>query len=261
LPVNHDDPSSTTTFSSQELAFLLDPRVLHLDLSSDPAEVLQSMFENGSKVDFFIVTTRELYSADDKAIVDPDDEAALNDMMEQIRAIGATPIYLDLSSSYSRGGIRRSMLDEMQIMMALADFLNLDQPTAMTQDRRDLCDATVEFADHMQTARDNGLRAMGIRAAEENTASSSLYLASPEYDPVLLMLEELGLPLLHVTDDDDGEEMTPIESLFHRCEEGQDLTKCNTTTDVVRYPVDVWLYDGRYVFAFRHHHSHRVVLS
>jgi hypothetical protein len=79
-----------------------------------------------------------------------------------------------------------------------------------------------------------------------------LYLASPVDDPVLLMLEELGLPILHVVDDEHvgDEEMMTIESFFHRCEEGQDLAKCNTTTDVLRYPVDVWLYDGRYVLLF-----------
>lgn len=99
--------------------------------------------------------------------------------------------------------------------------------------------AIAELAASAKFMASNGVRALAVSMAPD-----TMYLAQPTHDPILIMLEQLGVPMVHVeVNDDRGSywEWVQYNSTSGEIPEG--------------FPgADVFLYDGRF-------HNDHIVLS
>jgi len=139
----------------------------------------------------------------------------------------------------------KSMIDVIEDNMEIAEFLNFDIPEQLNTDLARLCTSATTFQEQMKVAHERGLRTM---AAYLSTTTS--YMAAPHHDMVLRMVEELGMPIMHVGACTNSTicpydyfwEWLPIQEYFTDCSEGEYTESCNSNT---LYPVDFWLYDHR----------------
>jgi hypothetical protein len=84
------------------------------------------------------------------------------------------------------------------------------------------------------------LWAEGIRTTAISVASlaDEIYAAEPSHDPILIMLEEIGVPVTHIAANDPRGgywEYIPFNG-----------TGDGTSPITDKYPTDIWLYDARY---------------
>merc|ERR1719428_1761212 len=86
------------------------------------------------------------------------------------------------------------------------------------------------------------MAAGGIRVGSGSFTKSMLYAAQPTDDPILIMLEELGVPMLHVnvTDPRGG-----YWEFINFPEHDRNTANMVLPSGGKMYPVDVWLYDAR----------------
>ena len=84
------------------------------------------------------------------------------------------------------------------------------------------------------------LWAEGIRTTAISISSSGtkIYAAEPRDDPILMMLEEIGVPLTHIAAND------PRGGYWEWIEFNGTGDGTSPITD--KYPTDIWLYDARY---------------
>jgi hypothetical protein len=136
----------------------------------------------------------------------------------------------------------------MRMYHDLAEALGVaDVDTLMEEERKEFCEAAKEFKLAAQTAHANGVRAMAANfPTGTKTAAGEIggYLTTPDFEPMLGLLESLGMPLLHhdslgywetMLADDKSGMMSPT-----------DLKSAGTLTEQrVSYPVDFWLVDER----------------
>jgi len=143
----------------------------------------------------------------------------------------------DSPNDRTDGCYGRSLLDFIDDNFELAEFLNLDIPDSLNDDRAMLCEAAENFQANMKTAQDKGIRTMA-----GYLSSGTSYLANPTADPVLRMFEELGMPILHP-----GETcITNATSCTHTYFwEYVSIDKFKLDSTEPLYPVDFWLYDHR----------------
>jgi len=169
------------------------------------------------------------------------------------KIMGANVIYTEVSLNgedcTADGGYPdchgKTMIEVINQNVEIANFLNLDIPTRFNEDMTRLCDSAKAFQGNMAIVHEKGLRVM---AAYLSTTTS--YFATPIHDMVLRMLEELGMPLLHVGACTNTTtcpfnyfwEWLPIDEYFTECPTEEVSTNCNAKT---LYPVDFWLYDHR----------------
>jgi hypothetical protein len=94
------------------------------------------------------------------------------------------------------------------------------------------------LADEMKamTAQAKIMTTLGMRVTTASIAAPTMYAAEPIDDPILIMLEELGVPMTHVKPND------PRGGYW-------EYIPLNASTGVseisTKYPTDFWLYDSR----------------
>ena len=82
------------------------------------------------------------------------------------------------------------------------------------------------------------LWAEGIRTTAISISGDQIFAAEPSHDPILIMLEQVGVPVTHIaTNDPRGGYWEYIP--FNGTGDGTSII-----TD--KYPTDIWLYDARY---------------
>jgi hypothetical protein len=184
----------------------------------------------------------------------------LDDRVTEIEAaIGKPIIYIDISlegpeCKEGSGEDRcygKSLIEVIAQYEVLAVALGIDIPASVDEDRRRLCQASATFQEIARDAHLRGVRALAayFSPPEGGDFGTLNYFANPPDDLVLRMLEELGLPLLHVSCNSPGEEgcdsgyfweSISTQEFFNNCT--SNLEACN---DQTHYPVDFWLYDHR----------------
>ncbi|KAG7355169.1 hypothetical protein IV203_004525 [Nitzschia inconspicua] len=183
----------------------------------------------------------------------------ITEAMTEIESIlsGKPIIYIDLSQTgpdclptkeYRCYG--KSMIDLILQLEELATAMGVTPTKALQQDQQDLCEAAANF---QSVARDAQLRGVRVMAAYFGFGiDGATFLANPPDDMVLRMLEELGMPLLHVDCElAPDQEKCPLgffwetvnnTVFFDNCQ-ATDIQQCNNENP--KYPVDLWLYDDR----------------
>lgn len=136
--------------------------------------------------------------------------------------------------------------------LATALGVDVEASDEITQLKIDLCNEVTNFKRTAGQAQMVGLRVLAgylpyghLQPSGEVTG----FLMSPEKDPVLTMLEELGMPILHV----DAPQTSSWESLSMSATE---LTSSGGRTGgrvKVQYLVDFFLYDSRVTLDFTGH--------
>lgn len=182
----------------------------------------------------------------------------ITDAVPEIESILGRPvIYIDLSQTgpdclptkdYRCYG--KSMIDLILRFEELAAALGVVPTKAVQQDKQDMCEAAANFQTVARDAQLRGVRAMAAYFGFGIDGVTSL--ANPPDDMVLRMLEELGMPLLHVDCElTPDQEQCPFgffwESVnntvfFDDCQ-ATDIQQCSNENP--KYPVDLWLYDDR----------------
>ena len=74
------------------------------------------------------------------------------------------------------------MIDIIEQYRELSVFLGFGEPARFEEDLKDLCTAAKDFANQMEVAHRNGVRAMAA-----NLARSTVYLASPNSDVSMML--------------------------------------------------------------------------
>ena len=140
----------------------------------------------------------------------------------------------------------RDMIEMVQRMEELALALGVVEDDAIVgNDKQSLCDAAKSFQATAQTAQDNGVRSMAsyMPYMSNPQGMTGAFLATPDRDPVLFMMQNLGMPILYNEHGGDfwenrAGDYTPGAGTF----------QAENTTSVsgnVPYHVDFWLYDDR----------------
>jgi hypothetical protein len=144
-------------------------------------------------------------------------------------------------------GVQRGMIEMIERYEQVAEFLGVtDAAVNSAADKAQLCAAAESFKHIASQAHARGVRALGTYApyllpAANGTIGGWLY--SPQQDMVLLMLEELGMPLLHL-----GEAVSTMFNADYT--EGLMSASNLQSPDGVSLPVDLWLYDVRVTLDF-----------
>lgn len=148
----------------------------------------------------------------------------------------------------------RGMIEITERWEELAGILLNPQDVAATvkNDKEAFCAAAEKFKAATQIAQNKGLRAMaGFLPYSGNGENGEIgaFLASPERDTVLAMLEELGMPILH----NDAE---PDRAYEYKTDfttgtlPTQNIMSNGFVGDPVPYFIDFWLYDDRVTLDF-----------
>jgi len=175
-------------------------------------------------------------------------------------ALGKSPIFLELSQE---GGDKcqgdahttcagLSMIDVIEEHLELAQYLNLDIPESLNDDRKALCKSSKKFQKSMKTAQEKGIRILPAYIGGGDPKETTSYIADVKHDMVLRMFEELGAPILHNDLCDVEKSETCKNNYFWEYIRNYEyFTGCNpenvneNCNDETLYPVDVWLYDHR----------------
>lgn len=122
-------------------------------------------------------------------------------------------------------------------------------------DKAAFCSAATSFKATAKAASDKGVRAMAIYApygAAGPNGEVGAFLMSPDKDPVLLMLEELGMQILHVDVSQDSNWEYAVTADWSAGTLSATDTKSSgaLTGEQVKYPVDFFLADVRTLLDF-----------
>jgi len=141
----------------------------------------------------------------------------------------------------------RGMIEMIQRMEELALALGVAEDDAIVgNDRQSFCDAAKSFQATAQTVQDNGVRCMASfmpYVSGNPQGMTGAFLPNPDRDPVLFMMQNLGLPILYNEHGGDY-----WESRAGDYSPGAGTFQAENTTSLsgnVPYYVDFWLYDDR----------------
>jgi len=167
---------------------------------------------------------------------------------------------IELTTSYGSSPgdevLPRSMVEITQTWENLAGaFLGADTVASTVEnDKKELCSAAKKFKDVAKKAQNKGVRAMAGYLPYTGTGPNGevgAFLASPERDTVLAMLEELGMAILHNDAEPSRAYEYQVDANFLKGELAWDrLMSKGTVGDPVQYYVDFWLYDDRVTLDF-----------
>lgn len=138
--------------------------------------------------------------------------------------------------------------------LAIAFMSNQVVSNKVKGPKTDLCRAAAAFSAAAKTAQDRGVRAMAgylPYASPGENGEIGAFLASPERDTVLAMLEELGMAILH----NDAESNRAYEyQVSNDFSTGlmpfENIMSAGALGEPVSYNVDFWLYDDRVTLDF-----------
>jgi len=147
--------------------------------------------------------------------------------------------------------VPRSMVDMIGRMEELTTALGVSGVEGFAaNDKNAFCDAAKNFRSQTKKAQDAGVRAMGGYLPYLPTTAdgkTGAFIASPERDTVLAMLEELGMAILHNDVDGAYEYFTDADFTAGTLP-FQDIL--SNGDPPVPYYVDFWLYDDRVTLDF-----------
>lgn len=163
--------------------------------------------------------------------------------------VGKPVIYIELSQTgpeCSPGKEDRcygkSMIDVIKQLEELALALGIEPPRSLELDRQALCQASADFQEASRRAQLRGVRVMAAYLVPGMDKRSSY--ANPPDDLILRMLEELGMPLLHVKCElAPNEENCPLGFFWESIPNADFINYQGSGKP--KYPVDFWLYDDR----------------
>lgn len=111
------------------------------------------------------------------------------------------------------------------------------------------------------TSMGDYLRESGIRVLAASFSETHIYAAQPTSDPILIMLEQLGVPMMHVNaqlwEHDGGGYWEPIKLPKY----DRNTANVAPLSGDAMYPVDVWLYDARSNKMGSRYHEENIVVS
>jgi len=148
----------------------------------------------------------------------------------------------------------RGMIEITERWEELAGALMDPEEVAKTVegDKMSFCKAAAKFKRQASMAQKNGVRAMAGYLPYAGTGPNGeigAFLASPERDTVLAMLEELGMPILHNDAEPDRAYEYQTDFVTGTLP-FENIMSAGTVGDPVPYYVDFWLYDDRVTLDF-----------
>jgi hypothetical protein len=145
----------------------------------------------------------------------------------------------------------RDMLDMIEIIETLALALGATEDAVVIgNDEASFCEAASSFREIAQTAQDNGVRSMASYMPYKGGNPQGLtgaFLPSPDSDPVLSMMQNLGMPILY------NEHAGNYWEYHTDFSPGAGSFKAKDTGSLsgeALYHVDFWLYDDRVTLDF-----------
>lgn len=150
----------------------------------------------------------------------------------------------------------RGMVEMTERWEELAQALLTPEDVAATvkNDKQTFCKEAEKFKAATRIAQNRGVRAMAGYLPYAGTGSNGeigAFLASPERDTVLAMLEELGMPIIHNDAEPERDYEYKIDSNFQIGQlPFENIVSNGDVGDAVPYYVDFWLYDDRVTLDF-----------
>ena len=173
------------------------------------------------------------------------------------------PIITLSNTHTTEGSPPKGFIEITQRYEALATFLGVTEMASRTRnDKHALCGAVASFKAVTRAAQARGVRAMAAYAPYGPTGPAGEiggFLAAPDKDQVLTMLEELGMPIIHTDAPQSGgweaavlpDYSAGTMSATNLMSSGAlSVTDANPDGTPVPYNVDFWLYDVRVALDF-----------
>jgi hypothetical protein len=144
----------------------------------------------------------------------------------------------------------RDMVGVVERFEELALALGAVEPTSVDNDKKALCEAAKAFEEKTQIAHDRGVRVMAayLPYQEQAQGVAGGFIPFVELDPLLSLLQMLGMPLLyneHKNSDWENRagDYLPFSGDFY-------ANDTKSVQEGVPYNVDMWLYDDRITLDF-----------
>jgi len=153
----------------------------------------------------------------------------------------------DYSGEGKKGKI--GMVEMIERMEELALALGVIEPKMVEEDKKALCVAAEYFQSTTKKAHDAGVRSMAsyMPYMEQPDGVAGAFITNPDRDPVLILMQNLGLPILYNEHSGDY-----WENRAGNYTDGNGNFRATATASLsgVPYHVDFWLYDDRVALDF-----------
>lgn len=147
--------------------------------------------------------------------------------------------------SEENDSIIRNMIEMTERMEELASALGVDVENSIVRnDKAALCSAAESFQETAKQAHEAGVRAMAtyMPYQENEPGTTSAFLPNPYRDPVLLMMQNMGLPILY---NEHSGNYWEYQAGDFTAGGGEFKAEGTASVSGVPYNVDFWLYDDR----------------
>ena len=174
--------------------------------------------------------------------------ARVNDEVKAKAAQRGIPVIM-LEDQNAAGTEWKTFIDLAERFEDLAKALGADVEAHTAQDKQSFCAQAAEFREISREASERGVRAlagyMPYGSADPDTGNIDAFLQPPDKNPALMMLEELGMGIIHLkTTDNYYEWMVPAWGGVNMPATGIMSTPMSNG-ERVAYNADFFLYEPR----------------
>ena len=149
----------------------------------------------------FNATILDIHGWPDVIIAGPLFASIVNDDVKAKAAQRGIPVIM-LEDQNAAGTEWKTFIDLAERFEDLAKALGADVEAYTAQDKQNFCAKAAEFREISREASERGVRAlagyMPYGSADPDTGNIDAFLQPPDKNPALMMLEELGMSIIHL---------------------------------------------------------------
>ena len=195
---NHGDHANAE--HEPHLHFLSDPSPAEQALLSQMIDVSPECSHKNTWCNKFNATILDIHGWPDVIIAGPMFASIVNDDVKAEAARRRIPVIM-LSDKNAAGTEWKTFIDLAERFEDLAKALGADVEAHTAQDKQNFCAKAAEFREISREASERGVRAlagyMPYGSADPDTGNIDAFLQPPDKNPALMMLEELGMSIIH----------------------------------------------------------------
>ena len=195
---NHGDHANAEY--EPHLHFLSDPSPAEQALLSQMIDVSPECSHTNNWCNEFNATILDIHGWPDIIVAGPLFASIVNDDVKAKAAQRGIPVIM-LSDQNAAGTEWKTFIDLAERFEDLAKALGADVEAHTAQDKQNFCAKAAEFREISREASERGVRAlagyMPYGSADPVTGNIDGFLQPPDKNPALMMLEELGMSIIH----------------------------------------------------------------
>ena len=196
---NHGDHANAEY--EPHVHFPSDPSPAEQALLSQMIDVSPECSHTNNWCNEFNATILDIHGWPDIIVAGPLFASIVNDDVKAKAAQRGIPVIM-LSDQNAAGTEWKTFIDLAERFEDLAKALGADVEAHTAQDKQNFCVKAAEFREISREASERGVRAlagyMPYGSADPDTGNIDAFLQPPDKNPALMMLEELGMGIIHL---------------------------------------------------------------